>query len=106
PRVASNQPAMPAVRAAPPGPTAVAAAKPPVAPPMVRDGGWRLQLGAFGDPNNARKLWGQVGGRFPGRSVSYVKQGNLTRVLVGPYASRAEASGACGGVSPCVPVSK
>ncbi|RYY25431.1 MAG: sporulation protein [Sphingomonadales bacterium] len=110
-RVASNDaPApkpVPTTRPAPPRPTAVAAAKPPVtAPAAVRDGGWRLQLGAFGDPNNARKLWGQVGTRFPGRSVSYVKQGNLTRVLVGPFASRGEASGACGSVSPCVPVSK
>jgi uncharacterized protein len=26
-------------------------------------------------------------------------------VLVGPYGSRAEASGACRGISPCVPVS-
>jgi uncharacterized protein len=25
-------------------------------------------------------------------------------VLVGPYASRGEAAGACRGVSPCVPV--
>lgn len=89
-----------------PRPPAVAAAKPPVVTAVTRDGGWRLQLGAFGDPNNARKLWGQVGGRFPGRTVSYVKQGNLTRVLVGPFASRGEASGACGSVSPCVPVSK
>jgi tetratricopeptide (TPR) repeat protein len=71
----------------------------------IRDGGWRVQLGAFGDPGNARKLWGQVGGRFPGRSVSYVKQGNLTRVLVGPFVSRGEAAGACGAVKPCVPVS-
>ena len=75
-------------------------------PPAVRDGGWRVQLGAFGDPNNARKLWGQVGGRFPGRQVYYVKQGNLTKVLVGPFASRAEAAAGCRGVSPCVPVSQ
>lgn len=88
-----------------PTPTTVAATtKPPVAAPM-RDGGWRLQLGAFGDPSNARKLGAQMGGRFPGRQVSYVKQGSLTKVLVGPFASRAEAAGACRGVSPCVPVS-
>jgi cell division septation protein DedD len=92
-----------------PTPTTVAAVtKPPVArPPVtapVRDGGWRVQLGAFGDPNNARKLWAQLGGRFPGRQVYYVKQGSLTKVLVGPYASRGEAAGACGSIKPCVPV--
>lgn len=68
-------------------------------------GRWRLQLGAFGDPANARKLWSQLGGRFPGRSVAYVKSGSLTKVMVGPYASRGDAAGACRGVSPCVPVS-
>ena len=88
-----------------PPPVRTATATPPPATTAIRDGGWRLQLGAFGDPANARKLWGQVGGRFPGRSVSYVKAGSLTKVLVGPYASRAEAAGACRGVSPCVPVS-
>jgi hypothetical protein len=87
-----------------PKPVDVAVVKPPVA--TARDGGWRVQLGAFGDPNNARKLWGQVGGRFPGRTVAYVKQGNLTRVLVGPFSTRGEAAGACGAVKPCVPVSQ
>jgi hypothetical protein len=79
---------------------------PPVAsaPAPARDGGWRVQLGAFGDPANARKLWGQVGSRFPGRQPYYVKSGNLTRLLVGPFGSKAEASRACGAVSPCVPV--
>jgi cell division septation protein DedD len=70
----------------------------------MRDGGWKLQLGAFGDPGNARRLGAQMGGRFPGRQISYVKSGKLTRVLVGPFASSGEASGACRGVSPCVPV--
>jgi hypothetical protein len=102
-RVATNNPPVTQPPARPtPRPAPVAAARPSVAVP-ARDGGWRLQLGAFGDPNNARKLWGQVGGRFPGRQVSYVKTGSLTKVLVGPFASRAEAAGACGGVSPCVP---
>ncbi|MEI9928677.1 MAG: SPOR domain-containing protein [Sphingomonas sp.] len=75
-------------------------------PPVVRDGGWRVQLGAFGDPGNARKLWGQVSGRFPGRQVYYVKAGSLTKVLVGPFANRGEAAGACGSVRPCVPVAQ
>lgn len=99
----SNETPVPATRPTTTRPPVVAARPPAPAPAAVRDGGWRLQLGAFGDPNNARKLWGQVGSRFPGRQVFYVKQGNLTRVLVGPFASRAEAAGACRGVSPCVP---
>lgn len=103
-RTANNPPVRTTPRPTPtPMPTQVATTTPK--PPVVRDGGWRLQLGAFGDPNNARKLWGQVGARFPGRQVYYVKQGSLTKVLVGPFASRAEAAGSCRGVSPCVPVS-
>lgn len=91
-----------------------AAAAPPVvvAPPVPRAttrpeparGGWKLQLGAFGDAGNARRLGGSVAGRFPGRSVDYVKAGSLTRVMVGPFASRAAAQAACGSLKPCVPV--
>ena len=109
--VASNVPTPPAVTqpsrpvtrpAAPPqrAPTQVAAAAAP------RDGGWRVQLGAFGDPNNARKLWGQVSGKFPGRQPYYVKTGALTKLLVGPFGSRGEANGACAAVNPCIPVSR
>lgn len=90
--------APPIVRPAPkPTPKVVAAA-------AIRDGDWKLQLGAFGEPGNAQKLWSQVSGRFPGRKVSYVKSGRLTKVLVGPFASSAEAGAACRGLSPCVPV--
>lgn len=86
-------------------PRATAVADTPPAP-AVGHGSWHVQLGAFGDPGNARKLWGQVGGRFAGASVSYVKGGALTRVLVGPYPSRAAAAAACGAVRPCVPVNQ
>ncbi|HEV7290573.1 SPOR domain-containing protein [Sphingomonas sp.] len=92
---AQTRPTPPIVRPAP---------KPTPAPTAIRDGGWKLQLGAFGEAGNAQKLWSQVGGRFPGRKVSYVKSGRLTKVLVGPFASSAEASAACRGLSPCVPV--
>ena len=88
-----------------PSPPVVTAARDEApAPVAVGRGGWRLQLGAFGDPNNARKLWAQVGGRFPGATVAYVKGGSLTRVLVGPYGSKGAAAAACGAVKPCVPV--
>ncbi|MCD2325265.1 SPOR domain-containing protein [Sphingomonas sp. IC-56] len=75
-------------------------------PAPARDGGWRVQVGAFGDPGNARRLWSQVSGRFAGRQPYYVKAGSLTKLLVGPYGSRAEAAAACGRVSPCVPVAR
>lgn len=77
---------------------------PAAAPAPVRGGGWRVQLGAFGDPANARKLWGQTSARFPGRQPYYVKSGALTRLLVGPFGSKAEANKACASVTPCVPV--
>ncbi len=101
----------PAPRTTPPAPLRAAPDAPPplrYAPrrPPAQDGGWRVQLGAFGDPGNARKLWSQVSGRFPGRQPYFVKTGALTRLLVGPFASRAAAAGACGGVKPCVPVAR
>jgi cell division septation protein DedD len=76
----------------------------PRAAPAIRDGGWRVQLGAFRDVGNARTLWSQVEGRFPARGPYYIPSGGLTRLLVGPFASRAEAQRACGAVKPCVPV--
>lgn len=101
---AEARPTPPIVRPAP-KPTPKAPTPPAAtATTAIRDGGWKLQLGAFGEAGNAQKLWSQVGGRFPGRKVSYVKSGRLTKVLVGPFASSAEASSACRGLSPCVPV--
>lgn len=104
PQGAEARPAPPIVRPAPrqAAPTPPPATAPRTAP--VRDGGWKLQLGAFGDPGNARRLGAQMAGRFPGRQISYVKAGKLTRVLVGPFASNADASGACRGIGSCVPV--
>lgn len=106
----NNRPAPPAATRPAPRPTQSAPARPTPAPvraaPAAQDGGWRVQLGAFGDPGNARRLWGQVSGRFPGRQPYYVKAGSLTRLLVGPFASRAAAAGACGSVKPCVPVAR
>ncbi|MDQ2878373.1 MAG: SPOR domain-containing protein [Pseudomonadota bacterium] len=86
-------------------PVAVAPAPRPAPVAATRpSGNWKLQLGAFGDPANAHRLWGQVGGRFAGRTPLYLKAGSLTRLLVGPYASKSEAEAACGAVKPCVPV--
>lgn len=69
-------------------------------------GNWRVQLGAFRDVGNARGLFAQLQrrGLFAGRQSYLVKSGALTRLLVGPFATSAEAAGACRGVNPCVPV--
>jgi TPR repeat protein len=109
--IAENaRPAPPPVTRATPRPapaeTAPAPAPVRVAAAPAQDGGWRVQLGAFGDPGNARKLWSQVSNRFPGRQAYFVKAGSLTKLLVGPYASRGAAAGACGSIKPCVPVAR
>ena len=111
---ARNQPAppSPAIVASPKPPVATAAARPapspakPAAQAAIRDGGWRVQLGAFGDAGNARALWAKVGSRFPGRQPYYVKAGAVTRLQVGPFASQGDAAKACGGVKPCIAVRK
>jgi TPR repeat protein len=103
--------AVPAVKSAPARqtpPVALAhAAKPTVtaaAPPPRATGSWRLQLGAFATPGNAERLWGQVRSRFPGRQPFYPKSGQLTRLLIGPFPSQAEAEKACGAIKPCMAV--
>lgn len=98
------------VAAAPPAPARparaarVAPAKPTAVPAAPATGKWRLQLGAFATPGNAEKLWGQVRPHFPGRQPYYPKSGALTRLLVGPFASQAEAQKACGALKPCMAV--
>lgn len=94
--VATSAPVRPAARPAPSPPVAVAA--------VAATGNWRVQLGAFGDGGNARRLGSQMASRFPGRTIDYVSVGALTKVVVGPYSSRAAAVAACGSVKPCVPV--
>ncbi|URW76247.1 SPOR domain-containing protein [Sphingomonas donggukensis] len=86
---------------------AVVASKPVAAPaprpPVAASGAYRVQLGAFRDPDGARRMWAQLGSRFPGRQPYYVKAGALTRLLVGPYPTQADAARGCGSVRPCVP---
>lgn len=84
-----------------PAPTPVAARpapKPTAAAPARKDGGWRVQLGAFRDAGNARDQWGKAAGSLPGAQPYYVKAGTVTRLLAGPYGSSAEAAKACAAV--------
>jgi uncharacterized protein len=92
-----------------PKPAAERPAPTPAAAPR-RDGGWRVQLGAFRDAGNARGLWSKLSGNraLAGTQPSYPKAGAVTRLLVGPFASSAEASRACASIkstgTPCLPV--
>jgi cell division septation protein DedD len=78
----------------------------PAAPAPRATGNWRVQLGAFATAGNAERLWGQVRSRFPGRQAFYPRSGQLTRLLVGPFASQAEAEKACGAIKPCMAVQR
>ncbi|WP_242416427.1 SPOR domain-containing protein [Sphingomonas panni] len=91
-----------------PAPKPTPAARASVAPKPVRDGGWRVQLGAFKDAGNARRLWSSVSGKFTGRQPYYEQAGANTRLLVGPFASSAEATSACAAIrpTPCVPMKR
>ncbi|KQN72022.1 SPOR domain-containing protein [Sphingomonas sp. Leaf62] len=108
----------PALPAAPEAAKATQIAKAPPAPkPVPRTapaassvaaGNWRVQLGAFRDAGNARRLWTEVAGKFAGRQPFYDDAGGVTRLQIGPFASSAEASRACATIRPttCVPVKR
>lgn len=98
-RPATMMPAV-AVTAAPaPQPVAavVAPAPAPAPAPVARQGKWRVQLGAFGVPGNADRLWNQLSGNaaLAGTRKALVPSGNLTRLIATGFASEAEASRAC-----------
>lgn len=132
---ADRQKAMALARAVPAGspvppkpkPVRVATAKPPVAksptasesrlpaaPPsparvMARSasGNWRIQLGAFSQRGSAEALYQRVAGKsaLAGRGPYYVASGSVTRLQVGPFASKAAAAAACSAIGvPCFPV--
>lgn len=79
---------------------APAAAKPaPVAPSSrPAKGGWRIQLGAFGNEANATRLWDQLERKVGGLSqlTPYLRSaGAVTRLQAGPFASRSSAADMC-----------
>lgn len=83
----------PEAKAEPPAPAKPAAAK--ATPLKAASGNWRIQLGAFAQKGAAQSLYGKVAGALGGRQAYYVPAGGVTRLQIGPYASRAEASAAC-----------
>lgn len=96
-----------AAKPAVPKPSASAPVAPkPVAVPVAGNGGWRIQLGAFGQRASAEGLFSKVAGQLGGAQAYYVAVGKIVRLQAGPYASRAAAAAACVRVAPqpCFPV--
>lgn len=100
----------PKVAQAAPPPAPKPAPRPAAAPAPATGGGWRVQLGAFGQESNARALWTRLSGRVNGLSAYQpylVKAGAITRLQAGPLASSADAARLCGAIkaagSDCIP---
>jgi hypothetical protein len=82
-----------------------APAKPSIATP--KSGGWRIQLGAFSQRSSAEALYRRLFGKaaLAGREPIYVSAGSITRLQVGPFASREAAESACRSLgAACFPV--
>ena len=100
-----------------PRPTPVAATKPAPKPPPTllaakvaatpATGNWRIQLGAFSRRGSAEALYKAISGNgaLAGRQAYYVPAGAVTRLQVGPFASRIAAQAACNALKQaCFPV--
>lgn len=92
-----------------------AAARPVPAQPAASlasaSGRWRVQFGAFGNADNARRQWDGLrarGGAFAGLQPMFVRAGAVTRLQAGPLASKAAADRVCAAAraagSACIPV--
>ncbi|QGP78536.1 SPOR domain-containing protein [Sphingobium sp. CAP-1] len=106
--------AAPQVATAKPAPVRPAPAPKPVPKATIAApsaaGGWRVQLGAFGEEGRARLLWSQLTKKVSGLSAYQpylVKAGTVTRLQAGPIASAADATRLCGAIkaagSDCMP---
>lgn len=96
----SGEPSMPVTPAAS-EPAAAAPATPAEAPETEEyrrslAGAWVVQLGSFGNPDNARRLRDEVRAKGYGSHLQQVTRGDttLTRVFSGPFATRNEAEAA------------
>jgi hypothetical protein len=96
---------VPPTKASPPPSTP--ATKVSARPPTQATGGWRIQLGAFSQRGGAEALYHRVSGKaaLAGRSPYYIASGAVTRLQVGPFASKGAASAACSSIGvACFPV--
>ncbi len=69
----------------------------PERPASATGGAWRLQLGAFGVPGNAERLWATLSKRpeMAGSKRQLVPAGKLTKLYAAGFASKAQADRAC-----------
>ncbi len=89
-------------------PASVAKDKPtPVAASAAATGAWRIQLGAFAQRGSAEALYQRVATKpaLAGRRAFYIPAGNVTRLQIGPFETRAAAQAACSALKPqaCFP---
>lgn len=90
-----------------PKPAAKTAAAKPV---RSASGPWRIQLGAFSNRASAQALFSRLSGSAPvaGRQSFILPVGAVTRLQVGPFSTRAEATRACAALAAkgqaCFPV--
>jgi uncharacterized protein len=95
---AAGEPVRPIPAAPKPGIVKPAAAKPAPVKASPADGPWRIQLGAFGEEANAKKLWTSLEGKIDGLTSlqPYLKaSGGITRLQAGPFSSKAAADAMC-----------
>jgi len=99
------------LRAAPAPVLASRPAAPRPATAAARAGAWRIQLGAFGNADNARRQWDSLRGKvgaFAGLQPAMIRAGAITRLQAGPIASRSDADRICAAAkaagSACFPV--
>ena len=112
-RPASIPPSNSAIQStvAAPAPIRAPAATP--APAASAGGGWKVQLGAFGNSANAKRHWDAVRakvGALGSLSPSFEPAGAMTRLKAGPVANRAAADRICAAAkaagSACFPVAR
>ena len=98
----ASKPAAKVAEIAPPAKKPSVKAAPAPKAPVAASGGWRVQLGAFSTRGAAEGLYRKVAGSatLSGRQAYYVPIGKMTRLQVGPYASRSAAAAACARLAP------
>ncbi len=103
PPVAVAQTAPPIPQAPDPTPlgvkSAVASPIPPQATPSAVTSGWRVQLGAYSQKGLAAEAWTglktEQGPIVAGVEPIYAQVGDMVRLQIGPFASRADAGRLC-----------